>query len=1058
MLRVILSLLLLQSATPPTDVEVPPEIRQVVEAFFATQEAEDAAAYLALWSAKAQRPQPQQLQFIFESGDDKFSDVRITHAAVTDTTARIRVSVLRHRTDAKMKRPDGTPRLFTTPFVQALTFAREADGWKIVREGSPVDELAAALVAENDIAARTALMKAEPDLLSSRLVDGIARRADGFAQMSRFAEAKGLYERSLEVARAIGDRKAEGQALGNLANTHYYLREFDRSRALYEARLALDRETGHEEGAASALVGIATVHYTTADYGMALKLYREALEIQERIDDQVMIPNTLISTGNVLFLQGDFEAAIADYRRAEAMKRKQYDVAGAWMALEGLGRVYAAQGDLGAALTAFTTVRDERVSHKVGGARQAITLQYIGEIHFKLGNTEAARSAFEEGRVLFEAANDLSSVGRIHQSIAVNELVAARPAAGEKAYAASITACTSAKDDDCVARAQVGLGYALAAQKKYVEAIAWYRKSIAGFRALKLPEPAARAQVGLAEALSGKGDHADALTVAVEARHAAVALDVDDLLWRALTASARAQRKLGRVDEALGTAKAAVVTVRRMADAALKRPGTSIPRDAASAFATTAVLHAEAGDPAAAFAVSEEMRSHTLRAWLAVNERDISPGMSDEERESERALAVELTTLHARREREKGLPKPDTARVSELERAIADGETKRAALLESLFTRLPDLRTWRGLSPSVDASALDALIPDPATGVLAFVVDERDLLVLVASRPHKDGAVAISTHIVAIERGDLAERIADALSAGALTNLAEWRKRSPALFSLLPAPLVAQVAALQNVYILPDETLWRVPFEAMPVASGYLGDTVRVKYIPSVTAVSMPMATGAASGPPLVIAGPTLSAATIDRLKVTAPSWTIQSPPPAAVAKPQEQGEADRQPFVTLEGAAASALAVRAAIGSAAFIHIRAPFRVNAASPLFSPVLLAPPLDNGPDAHLEARQIFNLATQATLVTFEDPAALSMRDAAAALTSIYWAWRAAGVRTIGLRRWGGVEAATLDTLGRLHDRLRAGDPPADALLKARPGATGGKPAPGLWAAWMLIGDR
>ena len=170
------------------------------------------------------------------------------------------------------------------------------------------------------------------------------------------------------------------------------------------------------------------------------------------------------------------------------------------------------------------------------------------------------------------------------------------------------------------------------------------------------------------------------------------------------------------------------------------------------------------------------------------------------------------------------------------------------------------------------------------------------------------------------------------------------------------------------------------------------------------------------------------------------------------------QGEPDRQSGVTLEGAAATAVAVREAIGSAAVIHFRAPFRVNAASPLFSPVLLAPPPDNGPDAHLEARQIFNLATRATLVTFEDPAAISMRDAAAALTAIYWAWRAAGVRTIGVRRWGGVEPAALETLRKLQDHVRAGDGPADALFESRPGGSDGRPAPGPWAVWMLIGDR
>ena len=50
---------------------VDPALRAAVERFYATQEAEDADAYLSLWSATAERPRPEQLRFVFESGDDK---------------------------------------------------------------------------------------------------------------------------------------------------------------------------------------------------------------------------------------------------------------------------------------------------------------------------------------------------------------------------------------------------------------------------------------------------------------------------------------------------------------------------------------------------------------------------------------------------------------------------------------------------------------------------------------------------------------------------------------------------------------------------------------------------------------------------------------------------------------------------------------------------------------------------------------------------------------------------------------------------------------------------
>ena len=76
-----------------------------------------------------------------------------------------------------------------------------------------------------------------------------------------------------------------------------------------------------------------------------------------------------------------------------------------------------------------------------------------------------------------------------------------------------------ADDRECVARAQVGLAFALAAQQKFDDAITWYRTSLEAFLALNMAEPRVRARLGLADALLGKGDHAASLEEATAARH-----------------------------------------------------------------------------------------------------------------------------------------------------------------------------------------------------------------------------------------------------------------------------------------------------------------------------------------------------------------------------------------------------------------------------------------------------------------------------------------------------------------------------------------------------------
>jgi CHAT domain-containing protein len=156
---------------------------------------------------------------------------------------------------------------------------------------------------------------------------------------------------------------------------------------------------------------------------------------------------------------------------------------------------------------------------------------------------------------------------------------------------------------------------------------------------------------------------------------------------------------------------------------------------------------------------------------------------------------------------------------------------------------------------------------------------------------------------------------------------------------------------------------------------------------------------------------------------------------------------------------------LRAALASAGALHIAAPFRLNSASPLFSPVLLAAsPIEGelvpAPAMELEAREVFNLPASAEVVMISDPAALSMRDAAAAITPVYWAWRTAGATTLIVRRWGGNHELSNQIVAAFYQRLAAGEPPAAAFDAARAAVreTEAGRGPAAWAGWIVLTGR
>jgi CHAT domain-containing protein len=536
-----------------------------------------------------------------------------------------------------------------------------------------------------------------------------------------------------------------------------------------------------------------------------------------------------------------------------------------------------------------------------------------------------------------------------------------------------------------------------------------------------------------------------------------MALNNDDIVWRALTAEARALRRSGDRDKALAVARASVGVVERLHEAAVEKPATAIPSDAPAAFATLAVLQAESGDAVAAGASASRMRAVDLRNTLAVNEREISRGMSPELRDQERAAATELLSLLAQAARERSLPKPDKDRLATLDERMSVASRDRRTFMSELHERIPGLRLWRGLAPDPAADELAGVLV-PGTVFLEFVVDEDDVLVIVSSTGSE---TVVSAHATSLRRRVLAERVIALLHASTLRDRAAWRKAAFDVAQLIPQRFTSLLASASRIVIVPHDVIWRVPFEALPLGDGYLGDRALVIYAGSRTALvgaaaheSTPVRTVAAVG------APELSAAAKALLLQTAPGWNLRSADAASRETAALSG-AGKEDLVLLAGANATEAAFREKTAAASAVHIAAPFRINGASPLFSPIVLAgdptnrAAEDNGA---LETREVMNLRLAARVAVLSDGAATSMLDGASAAGVVQWAWLAAGVPSVMIARWTTDPAASDALLVEFYRRIRAGATPAEALHRAR-AAIRSKPewaAPFYWAGWMVTG--
>ncbi len=1051
--------LLVAFAVPQAPDVIDPSLRAAVERFYAMQQAEDAAGYMALWAKGAQDPQRQaQLKFIFDSGDDTFSDLTITSVRRLGTRTVVRLSVTRDRTIAA-RRPDGSPVVFHSTILAALTYEREGGEWKLVREGSIYDALADMVIAAADASEREKALAAEPDLVNPLLVSAVSRQADAAAQQLNYPRAQALYERALELAVRVGHKQLQADILQNLANTYYYLRNFAGAKPVYEQSVTVQRELGNEAGVATALVGLGTAHYSQFEYTDALATFKEALAIQERLQDTIGLATTLVNTGNVQFVEGDFAGAIVDYRRSRELYRSLADTRGEARALDGLGRSLTAQGDLAAALDAFNGVLAEGRSRNDAGL-QGSALLSLGDVHVRLGNLDLARGLFDQSRAQFERLGDLPNVGHAWQAMGRTDLLSGRFASAEDVFARSVGSCTKGEDPECVAHGTVGTAFAQSLQQHHTQAVASYRKAIALFTTLKKREDAARAEIGLSQALTGSGEYAGAVTAARHAQAEGSAIEQEDVVWRALVANARAERRLTNSTAALGASRDAVSHVERMAQRAFDGLGDQPSADSVGAYALLAILQAEANDPVAAFATVERQRAHALRVVLARNERDIAKGMSPAERDAERQLAGEVATVRAQLDHEKALPKPNQARLETLRQRLTSVVEKQSAQRAQLFARLPDLRIWRGLG---DPVGLDDAVKGLGDGeaLAEFVIDDDDLLVLVATRGSQ--APGCRAFVSPVSRQTLAERVAHAVEPEALRDVDAWRKASSELLASIPPGAWSLISDASRAVLVPDDVLWRVPFEALAVGDGYLADHTTVLYAGSVSSLTHLGAAFLEPGPIVAVTAPEIPASTRDRLEATAPGWTLR---PGDAAREEMQAFADvfaDQPSTILSRVSATESAFRAQALPARAIHIAAPFRLNGASPLFSSILLTAETGEQPptpddDGIVEAREVMNVDSH-SVVVFTDGGSASMRGAASAAPIVAWAWRSAGTPAIVLPRWSTDDATTAAMMKAMYEALvplggSVEGSVQDAAKKIR--AAEETRAPFYWAAWQVIG--
>jgi tetratricopeptide (TPR) repeat protein len=216
-----------------------------------------------------------------------------------------------------------------------------------------------------------------------------------YADLGEAAKAIGYYEQALDISREIGDRRGEGAHLGNLGNAYANLGEAAKAIGYYEQALDISREIGDRRGEGNHLGNLGNAYLSLGEAAKAIGYYKQALVISREIGDRRGEGAHLGNLGNAYRNLGEAAKAIGYYEQALDISREIGDRRGEGNRLGSLGNAYADLGEAAKAIGYYEQALD--ISREIGDRRnEGNHLGNLGNAYLSLGEAAKAIGYYEQ--------------------------------------------------------------------------------------------------------------------------------------------------------------------------------------------------------------------------------------------------------------------------------------------------------------------------------------------------------------------------------------------------------------------------------------------------------------------------------------------------------------------------------------------------------------------------------------------------------------------------------------------------------------------------------------
>jgi CHAT domain-containing protein/Tfp pilus assembly protein PilF len=831
------------------------------------------------------------------------------------------------------------------------------------------------------------------------------------------------WQKCLTIFEERGDKKRQAQALHSLAVVNDAERRPELAVRLYEKSLALSQELGDRKLTALIFNGLGMAHTNLGHYEVGLDFYFKARDLSEELGDKGTLNMALNNIGTRYLAQGRYAEALDYLHKGLAVLLEQgaaADRRSLAYKYQNIGLVYRRQGHLDQALAYSRKSLDLLVED--GDKFGTANLQNnIGVIYKSQGLYDEGLEWFRKALPAFEALNATPGVARVLNNIGDTYRLQGRYDEALEPLMKSLRLREQGKDRGAVTLSLNNLARLYEAQGKYAEMLEVSQRSLKLADELYSREEIWTAQDHIGRALVGLGKPAEA-------------------------------------QKSFLAAIAGIESLRREVAGGEQQQQSFLENRLSPWFGMIDVLVSQQ-KYAEALTFAEQSKARVLLDALQTGRANLRKTWSKEEREAEEQRRLKLVTLNSQLTTESRREKPDAARVAELKSVVEKARLEYEDFETRLYVTHPELRLQRGETPIIKAEELASFVQDPTSALLEYVVDDDKTFLFVVTKSD------LRVYTLPLKRDELAKQT-DAYRKQLATRDLGFRAPAAKLYESLLKPAEAQLRGRTNLIIVPDNTLWDLPFQTLVnSANRFVIEDAAINYAPSLTVLremtKRRKIEAAHASPPMLLAlgNPVIGSETLKRAALTLRDGKLDPLPEAeqeVKALGRLYGAARSKVYI---GAEAREDRVKSEAAGAKILHFATHGILNNASPMYSHLALADG-GAGEDGLLEAWELMQLDLHADLAVLSAcETARGRIGAGEGMVGLSWAMFMAGVPSIVVSQWKVESAGTRDLMINFHRGMISSGAKSASLRQAALKVMK-NPAtshPFYWGAFVIVGE-